>query len=133
MRYAEVCTSIEAEKMEIQCRRFTARTPKKDAKLGKTVYPFKLSIHGFARVTEAYAKDAILYRDESHTGSDDELHGTTVDGFAVKPLGKQRVEHATGTHKATYVQCRGGVYAHVEIGVREHLAKDQQELAGGEQ
>ena len=119
MRSSTVCTSLEAKKIELQCRKFYAQRPRKDLKLKKIVYPFKLGIHGFARINEAYSSKDELYCSESLWGAEDEIHGTTLDGFAVKALGKERVEKATGTHKATFVDCRGGVYVHVEIGLRE--------------
>lgn len=123
MRLSTIGSTVEGEKMELQCRKFSSHPPRRDSKLKKLVYPFKLSIHGFARITETYQDGKELCRETSHTALGDEVHGEAIDGFSLKPHGKERVEHATGTHKATFVSLRGGAYAHVEIGVREQLAQ----------
>lgn len=117
-----VCCSLEAEKIEIQARKFLMQTPRRDSKLNKLVYPFKVSIFGIARVSQVYPDDQGLYRECSMRCEGDELRGETLDGFATKPIGKQRVAKATASHKATFVDCRGGVYAHIEIGPRHLLA-----------
>lgn len=107
--------------MELQCRKFSPQPPRKDPKLG-LIYPFKLSIHGFARITKPYQLANQAKHDKSLLALGDEVHGEAVDGFSKKPVGRPRVEHATHTHKATFVDLRGGAYAHVEIGVRDQLA-----------
>lgn len=125
MRYSSVCESIEAEKIEIRCRKFVPQQPRMDPKLGKVIYPFKLNIHGFARISEVYPSSKKSYKEKSYRGADDEIHGETLDGFSLKPAGKTRVKRGSGSHKAQFVQCRGGSYVHVEIGVREQLAKNK--------
>lgn len=116
-----VCKSLEAEKVEIQARKFQLQTPRRDTSSGRLVYPFKVSIYGKARITEAYETDAVLYRECSYRDAEDELRGEALDGFARKPFGRERVEHGTGSHKATFVSMRGGAYAHIEIATRQLL------------
>lgn len=120
MRSANVCSSVEAEVLELQCRKFFLQQPKINATLGKVVYPFKVSIHGSARVLEPYEDSAVYHRPKSMRKLGDEVHGETLDGFAQKPVGKPRIDHGTSSHKASFVKIRRG-YAHVEIGVRDHL------------
>lgn len=120
MRSAEICTSVEAEVLELQCRKFFPQQPRKDPTLGKIVYPFKVSIHGCARVSKSYEDDVPSLRPQSMRDFGDEVHGETLDGFAQKPIGKPRIDHGTSSHKASFVTIRRG-YAHVEISVRDHL------------
>lgn len=123
MRSSSVCSSIEAEKIELQCRKFSPQRPRKDSRLSKTVYPFKLSIYGIARVLESYPEGRELYRSVSLKEGGDEINGEALDGFSFRPLGRPEVRNATHTHKASFIQCVGGVYVHVEIGNREQLAE----------
>lgn len=120
MRSAEICSSVEADALQLQCRKFYPQQPRKDPNLGRIVYPFKVSIHGRAWVSKPYEDDVPNLREQSMRNLGDEVHGETLDGFAQKPIGRPKVDHATSTHKATFVTIRGG-YAHVEIGVRDHL------------
>ena len=124
MKSAFVCTSIEGEKISIVCRKFSPQPPRKD--FGKMVYPFKLSIHGSAIVEKAYELEAQLKRKESHWLIGDGVHGEAVDGYAGKPIKPPVLVNETHTHKAQSVTLRGGAYAHVEIGVRDHLSSVKQ-------
>lgn len=92
------------------------------------IYPFKLSIHGYARISKTYEAGKALKSTKSFIAEGDEIHGEAVDGYSCKPLGKPTVEHATATHKASFVKARGGAYAHVEIGVRDQLASAKKSL-----
>lgn len=85
------------------------------------IYPFKLSIHGSATVEKTYDEEDQLSRKESFWSLGDEVHGEAVDGYAGKPIKTPVVVNATHTHKAQSVTIRGGAYAHVEIGIRDHL------------
>ena len=124
MKSASVCTSIEGEKIYISCRKFSPQPPRKES--GRTVYPFKLSIFGSAAVEKAYERQDQLSRKQSHWSIGDEVHGEAVDGYAGKPIAPRVLENKTHTHKAQGVIIRGGAYAHVEIGVRDHLASVKQ-------
>lgn len=124
MKSASVCTSIEGEKISIVCRKFSPQPPRKDS--GKMIFPFKLSIHGSATVEKAYEYQDQLKRKESYWSVGDEIHGEAVDGYAGKPIGPRDLLNATHTHKAQGVTIRGGAYAHVEIGVRDHLTSVKQ-------
>ncbi|NMG29446.1 hypothetical protein [Aromatoleum evansii] len=86
------------------------------------IYPFKVSIHGFARVVKAYESESSLFRKSSFWKVDDEIHGEALDGHSSKPISRPTVTAATATHKASFVDIRNG-YAHVEIGIREHMSK----------
>lgn len=124
MKSALVCTSIEGERIAIVCRKFSPQPPRKDS--GKMVYPFKLSIHGSAVVEKAYDIKDQLMREVSHWIVGDEIHGEAVDGYAGKPIKPPVLVNETHTHKAQSVTLRGGAYAHVEIGVRDHLSSVKQ-------
>lgn len=124
MKSACVCTSIEGEKISIVCRKFSLQMPRRDS--GITVYPFKLSIHGSATVEKAHDGEGQLKRKESFWSVGDEVHGEAVDGYAGKPIKSPVLVNATHTHKAQSVTIRGGAYAHVEIGVRDHLTSVKQ-------
>lgn len=121
MRLSQVCSSIEGETLELQCRKFSPQPPRRDPKVGKLIYPFKISIHGYARITKPFESKTAAIREESLLNVDDEIHGEAVDGYGLKPVGRPTIEHATATHKASFVTVKGGAYAHVEIGVRDHL------------
>jgi hypothetical protein len=122
--------SIEGEKIELQCRKFQPHTPRRDAKMGCLVHPFKLSIFGKAWITEAYVGNKTLFCEGSKLELSDEVRGEAIDGFALRLLGKPAVVNATSSHKATSLRCRGGVYAHVEIGVREQLQAKKKPALG---
>lgn len=122
-----VCSSLEAEKILIRARKFQVQPPRRDPKIGKMVFPFKVSIFGVALIEEAYESDVVLYRECSHRAIGDELRGEALDGFAKKPFGRERVAKGSGTHKATFVDMRGGVYAHVEIAPRHLLEANSPE------
>lgn len=130
MRSAKVCSSVEGETLELQCRKFSVQQPRRHPDLGKVIHPFKISIHGYARVVKPYLKPysavgpndgSTPLRQQSMLILGDEIHGEAVDGYGQKPIGRPEVRHATASHKATFVKVRGG-YAHVEISVRDHLS-----------
>lgn len=122
MKSSQICTSIEGQSIDIQCRKFTAHPPRRDPNLG-LVYPFKLGIRGLARVGRPLDPGSDPWRSGSFTASGDQIFGETIDGFAGKPIRNVRVGPATGRHKGSFVTIRGPAYAHVEIGVRELLQR----------
>lgn len=126
MRSASVCTSIEGEKIYIECRKFTIQPPRRES--GKCFYPFKISIHGEATVKQVYDGEGQLKSKRSFWAEGDEIHGEAIDGYAGKPIKNNNIEvvNKTHTHKAQAITIRGGAYAHVEIGVRDHLASVKQ-------
>jgi hypothetical protein len=121
MRQSHVCNSVEGEVLELQCRKFSLQPPRKDPKLGKLIYPFKLSIFGIARITKPLDPHTSATKKTSLLAVGDEVHGEAVDGYGIRPVGRPAVGNATGTHKASFVTVKGSAYAHVEIGVRDHL------------
>lgn len=121
MRASSIGNSVEGNALALQCRKLKMHGPIKSKLTKRLVYNFKLSIHGFAKVTKPLSDECEQISPGSMISEGDEIHGETINGFSVKPLGREEVKHATGTHKATFVATRGQSYASVEIGVRDHL------------
>ncbi|MGO4366417.1 hypothetical protein [Pseudomonas sp. PAB10] len=126
MKSSVVGDSVEGDGLDLQCRKFTLHPPKKNKDLNLVVYPFKLSIFGYATVKKEFSKSETLVKETSGRNVGDEIHGETVGGFSAKAPSKPEVKHATSTHKASFITTRGQSFAFVEIGVRDHL----QSLAG---
>ncbi|MFJ3112320.1 hypothetical protein [Pseudomonas putida] len=121
MRTSAVGDSVEANALELQCRKFALNGPTKSKLTNALVYNFKLSIHGFARITKPLGSDEPQTFSAAMIQEGDEIHGESITGFSSKAPGRQEVKHATSTHKATFVSTKGKSYARVEIGVRDHL------------
>lgn len=121
MRASSIGDSVEGNALELQCRKFKMHGPTKSKFTKRLVFSFKLSIHGFARITKSLSEDCSKISPDSMLSEGDEIHGETINGFSSKPPGREEVKHATSTHKATFVATRGQSYAQVEIGVRDHL------------
>ena len=121
MRSSAIGDSVEGDSLELQCRKISLHGPTKNKLSPKLVFSFKLSIHGYARIAKPLADLTAVLSQTSHVSEGDEIHGERIFGFSFKPLGRQEVKHATGTHKATFVATKANSYALIEIGVREHL------------
>ncbi|CAM3805780.1 hypothetical protein CCOS865_01851 [Pseudomonas reidholzensis] len=121
MRKSAIGDSIEGNALELQCRKFKMNGPTKSKFTKALVFNFKLSIHGFARISKPLGDTETQVSDKSMINVGDEIHGESINGFSSKPMGREEVKHATSTHKATFVSTRGKSYANVEIGVREFL------------
>jgi len=121
MRSSAIGDSVEGNALELQCRKFHLQGPIKTKLTKGLVFSFKLSIHGFARVSKTLAEKCTPISDASRLNEGDEIHGETINGFSSKPPSRPEVKHATSTHKATFVATRGQSFASVEIGVRDQL------------
>lgn len=123
MKSSEICTSIEGESIELQCRKLTVHQPRREPDLG-IVYPFKLGIRGIARIKQPLDSGSKPWRSTSYLAIGDQVSGETVDGFSCKPVKGVAVKKASGRHKGSFVTIRRRAYAHVEIGVRELLQRN---------
>ena len=121
MQSNAVCSSIEGETVELETRKYSPRPPKKLPGIG-VVYPFTLSIYGVARIHKANEEGHSKRVATSMIAKGDSVNGESIDGYALKPLGKSSVEHATGRHKASFIMAKK-CYAHVQISPRDALEK----------
>lgn len=122
-KHTDVGTSIEGSSLSLQTRKYLPKPPEKDSKLGKVVYPFKLTIFGIARIAAELNPKLPLWSLGSKLDHGDELHGESIFGRSEKPLGKPSVVNATGSHKATALATRGRSFAKIEVGVRSLLQR----------
>jgi hypothetical protein len=118
---SSIGSSVEGEKIELSTRQFHARPPLRIE--GLKQYGFHLGINGKAVITQAYdiPEDKAYYK-TSFTDKDDYIQGSSLDGWALKPLGPPHVTKRTASHSGTFLQISGGCYAHVCASTREHLA-----------
>lgn len=121
MRLSAIGDSVEGNGLELQCRKFHLQGPIKSKLANRLVYTFKLSIHGFARVSKVLPDSTTKISEDSLINEGDEIHGETINGFSSKAPGRPKLQHATSTHKASFVATHGHSYASVEIGVRDQL------------
>ena len=120
MKSSEIGASVEGESLILQSRKYTVHVPYRDRDTKMMVYPFKLSIFGIATIKKALS-GVNPVNPTSFIDEDDEVHGTSLSGHSSKILGRETVQHATHTHKATFVTTRGLSYAVVEAGTREQM------------
>lgn len=128
MRTSAVGDSVEGNALILQCRKFSLQGPIRSKHTKSLVYTFKLNIHGFATITKELAETSIKISENSLLNEGDEIHGETINGFSTKAPGKETVDHATSTHKATFVSTRGQSYATVQIGIRDQLQAIQKRI-----
>lgn len=128
MRSNVVCSSIEGEGMELQCRKFFPRPPRK-LPTGTIIYPFTLSIYGIATVTKTLESQKSTWQTTSMVALDDSINGESIDGYAEKPLGKPVVRKGTGRHKASFIVSKAHCFAHVQIGTRDSLQDSKKKPA----
>lgn len=122
---SSVGSSVESEKIELSTRQFHTSPPVRIPGSKLKQYRFRLGIHGIATITEPYDNPSSkVYFITSFVDKDDFVQGTSLDGWALKPLGPPHVSTRTGTHSGTFVQISGGCYAHVCIPPREHLESE---------
>lgn len=121
MRLSAIGDSVEGNGLELQCRKFHLQGPIKSKLVKGLVFTFKLSIHGFARVSKILPDPSTKISEGSLLNEGDEIHGETINGFSSKAPGRPKIKHATSTHKASFVATHGQSYATVEIGVRDQL------------
>ena len=126
MKSSVICTSIEGNAIDLQCRKLTVHPPRREIGVG-IVYPFKLGIRGNATIARPLNAGESPWRLSSYLAIGDEVFGETVDGFSGKPVKDAKVKKASGRHKGSFVTVKGRAYAHVEIGVRELLQRKPQD------
>ncbi|HGL6721636.1 hypothetical protein NTJ56_05680 [Burkholderia contaminans] len=115
-----ICSSIEGEKIKFETRQFNVSMPVKEG--GRLRFGFKLGIRSNAWITESYADSArqVVYL-TSMTEVDDEVMGTSLDGWATKPLKEPALIKGSGRHSASALTITGGAYVHIQAAAREHL------------
>jgi hypothetical protein len=119
---SSIGSSVEGEKIELSTRQFHTPPPVRLKGTKLKQYRFRLGIHGSATITEEYdSPESKVYFITSFVKKDDFVQGSSLDGWALKPLGPPNVSTRTGTHSGTFVQISGGCYAHVCAPTREHL------------
>lgn len=115
-------SSIEGEKVELKTRQFFPYPPKKNLITNQRHYPFKLGIDGEAKISEAYlVPREICHYKTSMVCVDDRITGTSIDGWALKALGKPNISKGSSSHSASFLAISGGCCAMVLISSREHL------------
>jgi hypothetical protein len=117
-----ICSSIEAEKIELKTRKFNSSPPVIDAGSKEMRWGFQLGMNSSAWIEEPYAspEKSVAFL-SSMVATADKLTGGCIDGWSRKPLGKPHVSKGSGTHSATFLSIRGGCYAHIQTPAREHL------------
>lgn len=117
-----ICSSIEAEKIELRTRKFNSSPPVMVAGSKEMRWGFQLGMNSFAQIEEAYAspKTSVVFV-SSMVDVADKLTGGCIDGWSRKPLGRPHVSKGSGSHSATFVSIKGGCYAHIQTPAREHL------------
>jgi hypothetical protein len=128
MRTSAIGDSVEGNALKLQCRKFSLQGPIRSRHTNGLVYTFKLNIHGFATITKELVETSTKISDKSLMKEGDEIHGETINGFSSKAPGRETVDHATSTHKATFVSTRGPSFATVEIGIRDQLQAIQKRI-----
>lgn len=128
MIYTEMCESIEGERIALQTRKLTMHLPRHNKEKNCKEYPFKLGINSLAEIVEAYPKERKSDKPKSARSLGDGLRATVIDGYALKIIGRPTIEKGSASHKGQFLTVKGGSYAHVEIGTRELLARDDRKL-----
>lgn len=118
----DVCSSIEGRRIRFsKCRKFFPHLPRINQELDKRVYPFKISIYGQARIEQAIDQKLPVYASSLIT-EDDEIRASSIDGFSTK-LVSPEIKQGTGRHKGTFFLAKGYAYAHIDVGLRDLLAR----------
>ncbi|WP_322086051.1 hypothetical protein [Burkholderia sp. BCC1999] len=124
-----ICSSIEAEKIELKTRKFNASPPTIDPGSKQMRWGFQLGMNSSAWIDQPYSSpmnDVVFTT--SMVAQGDLLTGGCIDGWSRKPLGKPHVSKGSASHSATFVSIKGGCYAHIQTPAREHL--DSPAMAG---
>lgn len=126
MILTEVCTSIEGERLFLQCRQFNPFLPRNDPQIGCIIYPFKMGISSRAFIEEELNPKNYKFRAESLLEKDTCILGQSIEGFSIKPLGSVAIIH-TGAHRGRAINTKRFSYAHIEVGLRALLQKKEKE------
>lgn len=117
-----VCTSIEGNKLFLQCRQFNHFSPRIDSKLNCLIYPFKMGISSKAFINEELNPKKYKYKARSLLDKDSCIAAESIEGFSIKPLGSVEIIH-TGKHRGRVIKTKAFSYAHIEVGLRTMLQK----------
>ena len=115
-----ICTSIEGEKLFLQCRQFNPFQPRIDPTMNCTIYPFKMGISSKAIIKEELNPKEYKFRAESILEKDTCIKGESIDGFSIKPLGTVEIIH-TGAHRGRVINTKSFSFAHIVVGIRAIL------------
>jgi hypothetical protein len=119
---ANIGSSVEGEKMDLETRQFFALRPRRCKRTKKMQYPFSLSIFGSAEISQAYEDPSTqAHLSTSMVANGDKVHGTSVSGWALKLLKEPYITKTTHTHSASTLSVKGGCFAQVDTPPREHL------------
>jgi hypothetical protein len=116
-----ICSSIEAEKIQIKTRQFNPSPPIMDATTRQMRWNFQLGINSSAWIVHEYSSKASVVFETSMVANEDKITGGCIDGWSRRPLGKPNVEKGSGTHSAEFLVVKGGCYAHIQTPERAHL------------
>jgi hypothetical protein len=119
-----VCTSIEGDKLFLQCKQLNIFPPRIDSQMRCVIYPFKLGISSKALIDEELNPKNHKFRAESLLDKDTCIAGESIEGFSIKPLGSVEIIH-TGAHRGRVINTKRFSYAHIEVGLRAILQKKQ--------
>lgn len=86
------------------------------------VYPFRLSIHGYAFVTQALAPEAKPVDPESDCAVGAEVRGESLWGYAGK-VSRPELKQLTGGHKGTEVAAQRHALVRLETPLRQVLER----------
>ena len=118
-----ICTSIEGEKLFLQCRQFNPFQPRIDPTMNCTIYPFKMGISSKAIIEEELNPKNYKIRAKSFLDKDICILGESIEGFSIKPLGSVEIIH-TGAHRGRVINTKKYSYAHIEVSLRTLLQKE---------
>jgi hypothetical protein len=121
----DICTSIEGERLFLQCRQFNPFLPRNDPKIGCIIYLFKMGISCKAYIEEELNPKNYKSRAESLLDKDTCIAGESIEGFSIKPLGSVEIIH-TGAHRGRVINTKKYSYAHIEVGLRSLLQKKEE-------
>jgi hypothetical protein len=120
--FTQVCTSIEGERLFLQCRQINQLMPRIDAQMGCLIYPFKMGISSKAFIEKELIPKDYKFRAGSLLEKDTCISGESIEGFSIKPLGSVDIIH-TGAHRGRVINTKRFSYAHIEVGLRALLQK----------
>lgn len=115
-----VCTSIEGDKLFLQCRQFNPFQPRIDPTMNCIIYPFKMGINSKAIIEEELNPKEYKFRAKSILEKDTCIKGESIEGFSVKPLGAVEIIH-TGAHRGRVINTKSFSFAHIVVGIRAIL------------
>lgn len=110
--------SIEGEKVAVATRKFVPFPPRFEEKLQRTLYCFKLNIHGEAEVVEELCPCVAVIDATSQLKQGDAVSGTTLWVMSGKPV-KFALQNSTAGHKGQAGTARAFAYARIDAPLRQ--------------